>query len=124
MRGGSAFGKADDYSHMSPTDREFDQKMEFQVQALDNDRTDTQSNRKLIALLTIGIAEVLESIDHSKYLPFFIEHEIDYETFLSLEDGDLKELGIKALGSRKKILAVIRESKVEKVETSGKSFDF
>ena len=52
---------------------------------------------------------MLDSIDHGKYLPNFIEHEIDYQTFLSLEDADLKELGIKALGSRKKILSVIKE---------------
>ena len=39
----------------------------------------------------------------------FVEHEIDYKTFLGLEDADLKELGIKALGSRKKILACIRD---------------
>lgn len=60
-------------------------------------------------LILLGIARVLESIDHSKYLPLFIEHEIDYQTFLSLEDADLKELGIKALGSRKKILSVIKD---------------
>ncbi|KAJ3313743.1 hypothetical protein HDV04_001547 [Boothiomyces sp. JEL0838] len=84
---------------ISPTDIEFDQKMEDQVQALDK-QDSGESNR---------IARVLESIDHAKYLPLFIEHEIDYQTFLTLEDGDLKELGIKALGSRKKILSVIKE---------------
>ncbi|KAJ3321398.1 hypothetical protein HDV06_004383 [Boothiomyces sp. JEL0866] len=84
---------------ISPTDIEFDQKMEDQVQALDK-QDSGESNR---------IARVLESIDHAKYLPMFIEHEIDYQTFLTLEDADLKELGIKALGSRKKILSVIKE---------------
>jgi CRISPR/Cas system-associated protein Cas5 (RAMP superfamily) len=49
-------------------------------------------------------------------LPLFIEHEIDYQTFLSLEDADLKELGIKALGSRKKILSVINECKESKAK--------
>eukprot|EP00842_Homolaphlyctis_polyrhiza_P005045 jgi/Hompol1/5541/HPOL_004530-RA len=55
------------------------------------------------------ISQVLESIEHSKYLHLFVEHEIDFTTFLTLEDYELKELGIKALGSRKKILAAIRE---------------
>jgi hypothetical protein len=71
----------------------------------------------------------LESIDHSKYLPLFIEHEIDYQTFLALEDGDLKELGIKALGSRKKILSMIRECREKEKKGSpeqrmAKGFDF
>lgn len=92
---------------ISPTDIEFDRKMEDQVHALD-----ATSNE------FVRITAVLDSIDHSRYLPNFIEHEIDYDTFLSLEDGDLKELGIKALGSRKKILAVIREC-VEKVKARG-----
>jgi hypothetical protein len=54
---------------------------------------------------------VLESISYAKYLPLFIEHEIDYPTFLTLEDADLKELGIKALGTRKKILNAIDQQK-------------
>jgi hypothetical protein len=41
---------------------------------------------------------------------------------LSLEDADLKELGIKALGSRKKILSVIKElAEKEKDITSAAS---
>ena len=58
---------------------------------------------------TTEIESVLESISHGKYMPLFIEHEIDFPTFLTLEEVDLKELGIKALGSRKKIIAAIRE---------------
>lgn len=41
-----------------------------------------------------------------------MEHEIDYEMFLCLEDGDLKELGVKALGNRKKILSLIKNMQV------------
>jgi hypothetical protein len=63
----------------------------------------------IVCYFDAGISHILESIDHAKYLPQFIEHEIDYQTFLTLEDADLKELGIKALGSRKKILSVIKE---------------
>jgi hypothetical protein len=73
----------------------------------------------IVILFYIGISHVLESIDHGKYLPQFIEHEIDYQTFLTLEDVDLKELGIKALGSRKKILSVIKE--LTEKQKSGRS---
>ena len=65
----------------------------------------------IVTLFHLGIAKILESIGHEKYLGCFIEHEIDFPTFLSLEDADLKELGIKALGSRKKILVVIKQCK-------------
>jgi SAM domain (Sterile alpha motif) len=111
---------------VSPTDIEFDQKMEYQVQALDKHNSDESDSK---SLLISGISRVLESIDHSKYLPLFIEHEIDYQTFLALEDGDLKELGIKALGSRKKILSMIRECRQKEKKNSpeqrmGKGFDF
>ena len=51
---------------------------------------------------------ILRRLQFEKYLPHFVEHEIDYKTFLGLEDNDLKELGIKALGTRKKIMACIK----------------
>ncbi len=101
---------------VSPTDIEFDQKMEDQVQALDKQNSDESDSKNIIymdLLIIQGISRVLESIDHLKYLPNFIEHEIDYQTFLSLEDADLKELGIKALGSRKKILGVIKDLQID-----------
>jgi len=103
--------------------------MEDQVQALDKQNS-AESDRKSFLwwflIIALGIARVLESIDHAKYLPLFIEHEIDYQTFLSLEDADLKELGIKALGSRKKILSVIKDlhRPAQAPSTGPAGFDF
>ncbi|KAI8907996.1 hypothetical protein EDD86DRAFT_247944 [Gorgonomyces haynaldii] len=85
----------------NPTEEEeMDQKMVDQVLSLAIDKNDND---------LVRIQRVLESIGHERYIQLFVEHEIDFPTFLSLEDADLKELGIKALGSRKKILAVIRQ---------------
>lgn len=41
--------------------------------------------------------------------------QVDMEAFLTLTDGDLKELGIKTDGSRQQILAAISELNAGKV---------
>jgi hypothetical protein len=77
--------------------------MEDQLQLFDNEPSNGKS------LLNIELDRLLEPIENGKYVKIFRENEIDYKTFITLEDEDLKELGIKALGSRKKILNVIKE---------------
>ncbi|XP_055128331.2 LOW QUALITY PROTEIN: ankyrin repeat and SAM domain-containing protein 6-like [Symphalangus syndactylus] len=52
---------------------------------------------------------ILKKLSHEKYQPIFEEQEVDMEAFLTLTDGDLKELGIKTDGSRQQILAAISE---------------
>jgi len=52
---------------------------------------------------------LFEALDLSKYVDQFIDQEVDFNTLLTLTDGDLKELGIKAFGSRKKLLNAIKE---------------
>ena len=63
---------------------------------------------KSIVLKLIEIEQVLKKVEFEKYLQLFVDHEIDYKTFLGLEDADLKEMGIKPLGHRKKILACLK----------------
>jgi hypothetical protein len=70
----------------------------------------------IVHLINIGIEQALESIQLNKYIGLFVEHEIDFATFLTLQDADLKELGIKALGSRKKIEQVISKYKLGGIE--------
>jgi len=55
------------------------------------------------------ISYILMSIGLQRYIPKFVEQEIDYKTFITLTDNDLKEIGILTLGSRKKILSTIEE---------------
>ncbi|OUM63608.1 hypothetical protein PIROE2DRAFT_61186 [Piromyces sp. E2] len=55
------------------------------------------------------ISYVLMSIGLQRYISKFVEQEIDYKTFITLTDNDLKEIGISTLGSRKKILSAIEE---------------
>lgn len=42
-----------------------------------------------------SLAELMENLDLAKYQPLFEEQRVDLETFLSLNEGDLKDLGIK-----------------------------
>ena len=57
----------------------------------------------------MDIHETLVSLGLEQYVESFRENAIDEETFLSLTDGDLKQLGVNALGHRKKILGAIEE---------------
>jgi SAM domain (Sterile alpha motif) len=56
----------------------------------------------------LEIAKILGKMGYEKHIDSFVQNEIDYPMFLNLEDSDLKDIGIKALGSRKKILAAIQ----------------
>ena len=40
----------------------------------------------------------------AKYTDLFLRHEIDIQTFSSLSEQDLKEIGITTFGARKKLL--------------------
>lgn len=48
------------------------------------------------------VADVLTLYGIEKYIPLFVEQEIDYFSFLRLSEADLKELGL-PIGPRKKI---------------------
>ncbi|XP_050416603.2 ankyrin repeat and SAM domain-containing protein 3 [Patella vulgata] len=53
------------------------------------------------------LASLLEKHGLCKYLPIFEEQDVDLTVFLSLTDNDLKEVGIKLFGPRKKMTNAI-----------------
>jgi class 3 adenylate cyclase len=55
----------------------------------------------------MDISTWLDSLGLSRYAHTFAENEIDAEVLRDLTAGDLKELGVTALGHRKKLLAAI-----------------
>lgn len=57
---------------------------------------------------------MLTAMGLEKYISLFMSHEVDLATFPSLTDRDLIEMGITALGARRKMLLII----------SGKKFSF
>ncbi|XP_071952231.1 protein bicaudal C homolog 1-like isoform X2 [Antedon mediterranea] len=63
------------------------------------------------------MAELFSKLGLAKYIDIFHQQEIDLATFMTLTDGDLKELGISTFGARRKMLLAISEIKdnLEKV---------
>ncbi|XP_067932414.1 protein bicaudal C homolog 1-like isoform X2 [Watersipora subatra] len=55
------------------------------------------------------MAELLRKLSLDKYTDLFNQQEIDLATFTTLNDQDLKEIGINTLGARKKMLAAIAD---------------
>ncbi|XP_070548274.1 LOW QUALITY PROTEIN: ankyrin repeat and SAM domain-containing protein 3-like [Ptychodera flava] len=53
------------------------------------------------------LAELLESLNLSKYYHTFVEQDVDLKIFLTLTDNDLKEVGIKLFGPRRKMTSAI-----------------
>lgn len=55
------------------------------------------------------IASILADIQLDQYIDTFSLHEVDTAMFYTLDDSDLKELGIVTFGHRKRILTAIKE---------------
>ncbi|XP_056222200.1 ankyrin repeat and SAM domain-containing protein 3 isoform X1 [Seriola aureovittata] len=53
------------------------------------------------------LAEFLEQIGFSKYLPILEEQDIDLRIFLTLTENDLKEIGITLFGPKRKMTSAI-----------------
>ncbi|XP_054454078.1 bicaudal C homolog 2 [Anoplopoma fimbria] len=55
------------------------------------------------------LPELLSQLGLIKYIDVFEQQEIDYQTFLTLSDEDLKEVGISTFGARRKMLLAISD---------------
>ena len=55
----------------------------------------------------VDVAQWLADLGLSQYSDAFEEHAIDGDILEKLNDDDLKELGVKALGHRKRLLEAI-----------------
>ncbi|XP_018025094.1 protein bicaudal C homolog 1 [Hyalella azteca] len=56
----------------------------------------------------LELPALLESMSLSQYIDVFNSHEVDLRTFLTLNDDELKELGIGVFGHRKRLLFAIK----------------
>jgi len=68
---------------------------------------------------SIELRDVLTYLHLEKYMLVFTNQEVDLQTFLTLNDADLTEIGITAFGPRKKILLAIEELKKHRNRTHG-----
>ncbi|XP_078667644.1 LOW QUALITY PROTEIN: ankyrin repeat and SAM domain-containing protein 3-like [Branchiostoma floridae x Branchiostoma belcheri] len=55
----------------------------------------------------LRLLELLNNIQCAKYHPVFEDQDIDLHVFLTLTDNDLKEIGIKLMGPRRKMTSAI-----------------
>uniref|UniRef100_I3JBG7 Bicaudal C homolog 2 n=1 Tax=Oreochromis niloticus TaxID=8128 RepID=I3JBG7_ORENI len=69
--------------------------------------TFSSSQRSPSPHLTDDLAELLGQLGLLKYIDVFEQQEIDYQTFLTLSDEDLKEVGVSTFGARRKMLLAI-----------------
>ncbi|KAM9740858.1 bicaudal C homolog 2 isoform 1-T1 [Menidia menidia] len=67
------------------------------------------SQRSLSPLMTDDLPELLRQLGLIKYIDVFEQQEIDYQTFLTLSDEDLKEVGVSTFGARRKMLIAISD---------------
>ncbi|XP_069700083.1 protein bicaudal C [Periplaneta americana] len=73
------------------------------------DSTPTSTVNQLTALNAPDMVTLLTTLGLEKYIRHFSNHEIDLTTFASLNDSDLREIGVTALGARRKLLLIISE---------------
>ncbi|XP_028272299.1 bicaudal C homolog 2 [Parambassis ranga] len=59
--------------------------------------------------MTDDLPELLCQLGLIKYIDVFEQQEIDYQTFLTLSDDDLKEVGVSTFGARRKMLLAISD---------------
>uniref|UniRef100_A0A8C4DUN0 SAM domain-containing protein n=1 Tax=Dicentrarchus labrax TaxID=13489 RepID=A0A8C4DUN0_DICLA len=72
-------------------------------------RASTCSQRSPSPQMTDDLLELLSQLGLIKYIDVFEQQEIDYQTFLTLSDEDLKEVGVSTFGARRKMLLAISD---------------
>ncbi|KAM3613055.1 uncharacterized protein V6R79_019483 [Siganus canaliculatus] len=72
-------------------------------------RASTCSQRSPSPQMTDDLPELLSQLGLIKYIDVFEQQEIDYQTFLTLSDEDLKEVGVSTFGARRKMLLAITD---------------
>ncbi|CAK6956604.1 bicaudal C homolog 2 [Scomber scombrus] len=72
-------------------------------------RASTCSRRSPSPQMIDDLPELLNQLGLIKYIDVFEQQEIDYQTFLTLSDEDLKEVGVSTFGARRKMLLAISD---------------
>ncbi|XP_061541908.1 bicaudal C homolog 2 [Phycodurus eques] len=72
-------------------------------------RASTCSQRSPSPQMMDELPELLSQLGLMKYIDVLEQQEIDYQTFLTLSDDDLKEVGVSTFGARRKMLLAISD---------------
>ena len=64
-----------------------------------------------------ALVAMLQELGLNKYARTFLRQEVDVESLLQLSDGDLKDMGVAAVGARRKLTAAIHKIKLKQLKS-------
>lgn len=61
----------------------------------------------IVIIILLDLTNLFKKLGLEKYVNVFLQQEVDLQTFSTLTDADLKELGISTFGARRKMVTAI-----------------
>ena len=77
------------------------------------------SGKGLDATAASQLVALLQELGLNKYARLFLRQEVDVDSLLQLSDADLKDMGLVALGARRKLTAAIHRHKLQHSDSKG-----
>jgi serine/threonine protein kinase/uncharacterized protein YjiS (DUF1127 family) len=75
----------------------------------------SEMTRGLDASASAALVQLLQEIGLNKYARLFLRQEVDVDSLLQLSDRDLKDMGLSAIGARRKLIAAIHKHKLHRL---------
>jgi hypothetical protein len=67
------------------------------------------ANNKYVTTMPKDLSSLFNQLSLNKYIQSFLEQEIDLQTFVTMSDNDLREMGVNTFGARRKMSMAIKE---------------
>lgn len=67
------------------------------------------ANNKYVTTMPKDLNSLFSQLSLNKYIQSFLEQEIDLQTFVTMSDNDLREMGVNTFGARRKMSMAIKE---------------
>ena len=74
-------------------------------------------NKGLEASAAAAVVALLQEIGLNKYARIFLKQEVDLDSLLQFSDQDLKDIGVVAIGARRKLTAAIHRSRLRQMRS-------
>ena len=76
-----------------------------------------EASKGLDAGAAAAVVALLQEIGLNKYARVFLKQEVDLDSLLQFGDQDLKDIGVVAIGARRKLTAAIHRNKLRKMQS-------
>jgi hypothetical protein len=73
------------------------------------------SANKYVTAIPKNLSSLFSQLSLDKYTQSFLEQEIDLQTFVTMSDNDLREMGVNTFGARRKMSMAIKELSGNKI---------